>query len=53
MSPRPDVGNERKVQIINAAEGVFTRKGFDQARMDDIAEETRVKQRHTLFVFQE
>ena len=40
MSPRPDVTGERKIQILNAAEGVFTKKGFDDARMDDIAEET-------------
>lgn len=40
MSPRPNVTDERKTQIINAAEGVFTKKGFDEARMDDIAEET-------------
>jgi AcrR family transcriptional regulator len=40
MSPRPNVSDERKSQILNAAEGVFTKKGFDEARMDDIAEET-------------
>lgn len=40
MSPRPNVSDERKIQIINAAEDVFTKKGFDEARMDDIAEET-------------
>lgn len=40
MSPRPNVTEERKSQILNAAEGVFTKKGFDEARMDDIAEET-------------
>jgi AcrR family transcriptional regulator len=40
MSPRPNVTDERKSQIINAAEDVFTKKGFDEARMDDIAEET-------------
>jgi AcrR family transcriptional regulator len=40
MSPRPNVSDERKVQIINAAEDVFTKKGFAEARMDDIAEET-------------
>ena len=31
MSPRPNVSDERKVQIINAAEDVFTKKGFDEA----------------------
>lgn len=40
MSPRPNVTDERTSQIINAAEDVFTRKGFNEARMDDIAEET-------------
>ena len=40
MSPRPNVSDERKSQILSAAEGVFTKKGFDEARMDDIAEET-------------
>jgi len=50
MSPRPDVSNERKVQIIHAAEGVFTRKGFDQARMDDIAEETGLS-KGTLYLY--
>lgn len=40
MSPRPDVSDERKSQILNAAQQVFTRKGLDSARMDDIAEET-------------
>jgi len=40
MAPRPNVTDERTTQIINAAEDVFTKKGFDEARMDDIAEET-------------
>jgi AcrR family transcriptional regulator len=40
MSPRPNVSDERKEQILTAAEHVFTKKGFDQTRMDDIAEET-------------
>lgn len=40
MSPRPNVSNERKAQIINAAEDVFTQKGFNEARMDDIADKT-------------
>lgn len=50
MSPRPNVSDERKVQIINAAEGVFTRKGFDEARMDDIAEETGLS-KGTLYLY--
>ncbi len=40
MSPRPDVSKERKQQILDAAEEVFTRKGLDNARMDDIAKKT-------------
>jgi AcrR family transcriptional regulator len=37
MSPRPDVSEERKNQILEAAVAVFARLGFQQARMDDIA----------------
>ena len=40
MSPRPNVSDQRKAQILNAAESIFTKKGFYEARMDDIAEET-------------
>ena len=40
MSPRPDVSQQRKHQILDAAEEVFTRKGIDQTRMDDIVDET-------------
>lgn len=50
MSPRPNVSDERKTQIINAAEGVFTEKGFDEARMDDIAEETGLS-KGTLYLY--
>ena len=50
MSPRPNVSDERKAQIINAAEDVFTRKGFDEARMDDIAEETGLS-KGTLYLY--
>lgn len=39
MSPRQDVSEERKSQIMDAAINVFARQGFHQARMDDIAEE--------------
>jgi AcrR family transcriptional regulator len=42
MSPRPDVSEERKSQILDAAEIVFSEKGIDQARMDDIAAKTGV-----------
>ena len=37
MSPRPDVSAERKPQILQAALQVFLRKGFTNARMEDIA----------------
>lgn len=37
--PRPDVSDERKPQIINAALRVFTRKGYHSATMPEIAAE--------------
>lgn len=40
MSPRPDVSEERKQQILEAAMVVFARSGIDKARMDDIVEES-------------
>ncbi len=39
MAPRPDVSDERKNQIVEAAMNVFSRLGFNKARMDDIANE--------------
>lgn len=39
MSPRPDVSEERRNQILEAASAVFARLGFHEARMDDIAQE--------------
>lgn len=39
MSPRPDVSQERRAQIIAAAVAAFTRLGFDRASMDDIVAE--------------
>jgi AcrR family transcriptional regulator len=50
MSPKPDVSDERKDQIMNAAEEVFSRKGFSDARMDDIAEETGLS-KGTLYLY--
>lgn len=50
MSPRPNVTDERKTQILNAAEGVFTEKGFEEARMDDIADETGLS-KGTLYLY--
>lgn len=40
MAPRPDVSEERKTQILEAATKVFTKHGFTGARMDDIVEES-------------
>ena len=50
MSPRPSVSDERKDQILNAAEDVFTEKGFDNARMEDIAEGTGLS-KGTLYLY--
>lgn len=50
MSPKPDVSEERKDQIMNAAEDVFAQKGFSDARMDDIAEETGLS-KGTLYLY--
>jgi AcrR family transcriptional regulator len=50
MSPKPDVSEERKGQIMNAAEDVFAQKGFSNARMDDIAEETGLS-KGTLYLY--
>ena len=38
MAPRPDVSEGRRNQILDTAEDVFAKRGFDEARMDDIAE---------------
>jgi AcrR family transcriptional regulator len=38
MSPRPDVSEERKNQILDAAMETFADLGFHKARMSDIAE---------------
>ena len=40
MSPKPDVSEERTDQILDAASEVFINKGFQKARMDDIAEKS-------------
>lgn len=40
MSPRPDVSEERKNQILDAAMNVFARLGFHKARLDDIVAES-------------
>lgn len=38
MSPRIDVSEERKAQILEAARETFTERGFHKTRMTDIAE---------------
>ena len=42
MAPRPDVSDERKNQILEAATTVFARLGFHRARMDDIVQEAHL-----------
>ncbi|MCB2179867.1 TetR/AcrR family transcriptional regulator [bacterium] len=39
MSPKPDVSEERRTQIVEAAMRAFAKEGFYKARMEDIAEE--------------
>jgi len=38
MSPKHDVSEERKSQILDAAMDTFSEMGFHKARMSDIAE---------------
>jgi AcrR family transcriptional regulator len=40
MSPRPDVSEERKDQILDAASEVFAEKGVHESRMDDIVQKS-------------
>lgn len=40
MAPRPDVSEKRRTEIVEAAARVFSHKGFNGARMDDIVLET-------------
>jgi AcrR family transcriptional regulator len=42
MSPKSDVSHERIPQIIDAAIKVFSLKGFDQARMEDVGREAGI-----------
>lgn len=37
MSPKPDISEERKNQILEAAAKVFSERGIHQSRMDDVA----------------
>jgi len=40
MSPRADVSEERKTQILEAAKETFTKQGFHNTRMSDIAQKS-------------
>ncbi len=42
MTPRRNVSEQRRLQILQAAQHVFARMGFHKARMDDIAREAGV-----------
>ena len=50
MSPKPNVSEERTNQIIESAINVFSRLGFNKARMDDIAKETKLS-KGTLYLY--
>lgn len=50
MPPRPDVSEERRGQILEAASSVFSRLGFNRARMDDIARESGLA-KGTLYLY--
>ncbi|GCE07415.1 TetR/AcrR family transcriptional regulator [Dictyobacter aurantiacus] len=50
MSPRPDVSEERKQQILQAAIAVFARLGFAESRMDDIAAQAGLS-KGTLYLY--
>jgi AcrR family transcriptional regulator len=38
--PKPDISAQRREQILDAAQNVFSRAGFERARMDDIVQES-------------
>lgn len=50
MAPKPDVSQERKNQIVTAAQKVFSKFGFHNARMSDIAEESGLS-KGTLYLY--
>jgi len=50
MSPKPNVSEERKEQITEAATKVFAKQGFEKARMDDIAAEASLS-KGTLYLY--
>jgi len=50
LAPRPNVSEERKHQITEAATTVFSRLGFHKARIDDIAAEAGLS-KGTLYLY--
>jgi TetR/AcrR family fatty acid metabolism transcriptional regulator len=50
VAPRPDVSEERKGQILEAAISVFSRLGFHRARMEDVARESGMA-KGTLYLY--
>lgn len=50
MSPKPDVSEERRAQILDAAISVFSRLGFHRARMEDVAHESGLA-KGTLYLY--
>jgi TetR/AcrR family fatty acid metabolism transcriptional regulator len=50
MSPRPNVSEQRKSQILEAAAAVFSQTGFSAARMEDIAQEAGLS-KGTLYLY--
>lgn len=50
MTPRPDVSEERRGQILEAATSVFSRLGFHGARMEDVALESGLA-KGTLYLY--
>jgi AcrR family transcriptional regulator len=42
MTPRSDVSEERRDQILDAASEVFVERGFHKARMEDIAKRSKL-----------
>ena len=50
MSPKPNLSEERKEQIAEAATKIFAEQGFDKARMDDIAAEAKLS-KGTLYLY--
>jgi TetR/AcrR family transcriptional repressor of mexJK operon len=50
-SPAQDGGDERRAQLINAAEQVFLEKGYHAARMDDIAKTAAMSKKTIYQIF--